>query len=90
MLYSFFIRQPFNLAYFMIKRMANIPVQGTTAKPYGMLLTRLFGIIYPIPSTPRGLPLDYFIIPHIFVPLSDRRVYKAQGKHFPTLGFTQL
>jgi hypothetical protein len=26
MLYSFFIRQPFNLAYFMTKRMADIPV----------------------------------------------------------------
>jgi hypothetical protein len=90
MLYSFFIRQPFNLAYFMTKRMADIPVQGTTAKPYGMLLIRLFGFISPITSTPRGLHLDYSIIPHTFVPLSDRRVYKSQGKHFPTLGYAQL
>ena len=86
MLYSLSVRQPFNLAYNMAKRMADIPVQGTTAMPYGMLLTRLFRFISPIPPTPRGLHLDYSFIPHTFVPLSDRRVYKAQGKrlHPPT------
>jgi hypothetical protein len=52
MLYSLSVRQPFNLAYYMTKRMADIPVQGTTAMPYGILLTRLFRFISPIPSTP--------------------------------------
>ena len=86
MLYSLSVRLPFNLAYYMAKRMADIPVQGTTAMPYGMLLTRLFRHISPIPPTPRGLRLDYSLIPHTFVPLSDKRVYKTQGKrlHPPT------
>jgi hypothetical protein len=86
MLYSLSVRQPFNLAYYMANRMVDIPVQGTTAMPYGMLLIRLFRHISPIPPTPRGLRLDYSLIPHTFVPLSDKRVSKAQGKrpHPPT------
>ena len=86
MLYSVSTRQTFNLAYYIAKRMANISVQGTTALPYGMLLTRLFRFCEPIPPTPRGRRLDYPLIPHTFVPLSDERVYKAKGKrpHPPT------
>ena len=51
-----------------------------------MLLTRLYRHLAPIPPTPRGLRLDYSLIPHTFVPLSDKRVYKNQGKrhHPPT------
>ena len=55
-------------------------MHGTTAMPYGMLLTRLFRHISPIPPTPRGLRLDYSIIPHTIVPLSSRRVSVAHGK----------
>jgi hypothetical protein len=86
MLYSLSTRQPFNLAYYMAKRMADIPVHGTTAMSYGMLLTRFFRFISPIPPTPNRLRLDYSLIPHTFVPLSDKRMYKAQGKrpHPPT------
>ena len=86
MLYSLSTRQPFNLAYYMAKRMADIPVHGTTAMQYGMLLTRLFRFISPIPPTPNRLRLDYSLIPHTFVPLSDKRMYQAQGKrpHPPT------
>jgi hypothetical protein len=86
MLYSLSVRKPFNLAYYMAKRMADIPVHGTTAMPYGMLLTRLFRFISPIPPTPNRLRLDYSLIPHTFVPLSDKIMYKAQGKrpHPPT------
>ena len=86
MMYSLSVRLPFNLAYYMAKRMADIPVQGTTAMPYGMLLNRLFRFISPIPETPRGLRVDYSLIPHIFAPLSDKRVYLTQGKrpHPPT------
>ena len=60
--------------------MADIPVVGTTARPYGMLLTRLFRDISPIPSNNRGINLDYSFVPHIFVPLSDKRVFKVKGK----------
>ena len=86
MMYSLSVRQPFNLAYYMAKRMADIPVQGTTAMPYGMLLTCLFRFISPILATPRGLRLDYSLIPHTFAPLSDKRVYRSQSKrpHPPT------
>ena len=52
MLYSVSTRKTFNLAYYIAKRMANISVQGTTALPYGMLLTRLFRFCEPIPPSP--------------------------------------
>ena len=86
MMYSLSVRQPFNLAYYMAKRMADIPMQGTTAMPYGMLLTRLYRFISPIPPTPRGLRLEYPLVSHTFAPLSDRRTYLTQGKrpHPPT------
>ena len=66
--------------------MADIPVQGTTAMPYGMLLTRLYRFISLIPPTPRGLRLEYSLIPHTFALLSDKRTYLAEGKrpHPPT------
>ena len=61
-------------------------MHGITAMPYGMLLTRLFRGISPIPPTPRGLRLDYSLIPHTFVPLSSKRVSVSHGKrpHPPT------
>ena len=45
MLYSISTGQPFNLAYYLAKRMADIPLVGTTALPYGILRTRLFRTI---------------------------------------------
>jgi hypothetical protein len=80
MLYSISTGQPFNLAYYLAKRMADIPLVGTTALPYGMLLTRLFRAISPIPPNDKGMCLDYSLVPHIFIPLSDKRVFKTKGK----------
>ena len=80
MLYSISTRQPFNLAYYMAQRMTDIPLNGKTALPYGMLLTHLFRAISPIPPNDRGICLDYSLIPHTFVPLSGKRVFKTQGK----------
>lgn len=89
MLYSISTRQPFNLAYYIAKRMTNIPVHGRPALPYGMLLTRLFRAFAPIPPNDKGFCPDYTLVPHIFVPLSDFRVAKtssSKGKrpHPPT------
>ena len=64
----------------MAQRMTDIPLHGKTALPYGMLLTRLFRAISPIPPSDRGIFLDYSLIPHTFVPLSGKRVFKTQGK----------
>ena len=80
MLYSLSTGQPFNLSYYLAKRMANIPLVGTTALPYGMLLTRLFRAVSPIPPNSRGISLSYDLIPHTFVPISAKRVYKNKGK----------
>jgi hypothetical protein len=80
MLFSISTGQPLNLAYYLAKRMADITLVGTTALPYGMLLTRLFRAISPIPPNDKGMCLDYSLVPHIFVPLSDKRVFKAKGK----------
>ena len=48
MLYCLSIRQPFNLAYYDIKRMANVPNLVNMVLPYGMLLTRLFRHVSPL------------------------------------------
>ena len=80
MLYSLSTGQLFNLTYYIARRMADISLVGTTALPYGMLLTRLFRAISPIPPNPRGISLDYKLVPHTFVPLSGKRVYKNKGK----------
>ena len=80
MLYSISTGQPFNLTYYLAKRMADIPLVGTTALPYGMLLTRLFRAVSPIPPNNRGISLDYNLVPHRFVSLSAKRVYKDKGK----------
>ena len=45
-----------------------------------MLLTRLFRAISPIPPNDKGIRLDYSLVPHIFVPLSGKRVSKTKGK----------
>lgn len=42
MLYCLSTHQPFNLAYYVAKRMAAIPTLGTTALLCGILLTRIF------------------------------------------------
>ena len=80
MLYSISTGQPFNLAYYLAKRMAEIPLVGTTALPYGMLLTRLFREISPIPPSNKGICLDYTLVPNIFIPLRDKSVFKVKGK----------
>ena len=80
MLYSISTRQPFNLAYFMARKMANIPLNSKSALPYGMLLTRLFRAISPIPPNNLGIQLDYSLVDHILVPLSNERVSKKRGR----------
>ena len=86
MLYSISTRQPFNLAYYIAKRMSNVQVYGKPALPYGMLLTCLYRAFAPIPQNASGFCPDYSLVPHIFVPLSDFRVAKNKGKrpHPPT------
>ena len=80
MLYSISTRQPFNFAYFMARKMANIPLNSKSALPYGMLLTRLFRAISPIPPNNQGIQLDYSLVDHILVPLSNERVSKKRGR----------
>ena len=84
MLYSISTRQPFNLAYFMARKMTNISFNRKCALPYGMILTRLFRAISPIPPNNQGILLDYSLVDHILVPLSDERVSLSQGKLLQT------
>ena len=80
MMYNVSTHQPFNLAYYIAKRMADIPIQGKMALPYGMLLTRLFRAFAPIPRNALGFVPEYDEIECTFVPLSDFRVAVDKGK----------
>ena len=42
MLYCLITEQPYNLAYFVAKRIVNVKARLDKAIPYGMLLTRLY------------------------------------------------
>jgi hypothetical protein len=80
MMYNISTRQPFNLAYYVAKRMCDIPVQSKIAMPYGMLLTRLYRAFAPARPNHLGFVPDYNEIEHTFVPLSDFRVSVDKGK----------
>ncbi|GKA48899.1 hypothetical protein Tco_0741857 [Tanacetum coccineum] len=54
--------------------------------PYGMLLTRLFEHVHV--THPHAISDDLYLVDHVMIPLSERRVFKIMpsGKrpHLPT------
>ncbi|GJV09863.1 hypothetical protein Tco_1351404 [Tanacetum coccineum] len=86
-LYSLVTHQPFNLTYFIAKRMIIVVNNNNnTVLPYGMLLTRLRNFVSSIQTSP--LTDDHHLVDSVMVPLTKRQVYKLiiEGKrpHPPT------
>ncbi|GJT51565.1 hypothetical protein Tco_0977722 [Tanacetum coccineum] len=86
MIYCLAIEQPFNLAYYMVKRMVSTSHRTNMVLPYAMLPTHLFRHVAAMQPNP--LTLAFTLTPHIMVPLRKERVKRNVGKdkkaHPPT------
>ncbi|GJR43848.1 hypothetical protein Tco_1311951 [Tanacetum coccineum] len=72
MLYCLPNQKPFNLAYYMVKRVVGVIKSDKMVPPYGMILTRLYRHVSTIQPCP--LTDGHFIVNHVMVPLTKRRV----------------
>ncbi|GJZ09760.1 hypothetical protein Tco_0544043 [Tanacetum coccineum] len=71
MLYCLVNRKPFNLAYYMVKRIASGVKHDVSSLSYGMLLTRLYRHVQTIQPCPT---IDaYYLVDHVMVPLTEGR-----------------
>ena len=80
MLYCIATTTPFNLAYFMVKRMEYVRDRPSLLLPYGMLLTRVFNSI--IRENPELRDGSYVMYPRVMNPLTahvERKVRKDRG-----------
>nr|GFB02636.1 hypothetical protein [Tanacetum cinerariifolium] len=78
MLYCLTIGKPFNLAYYIAKRMESVTKSDIMALPYGTLLIRLFEHVRI--SHPFAIIDNHYLMDHVMIPLSERRrVSKIQA-----------
>ncbi|GJV11815.1 hypothetical protein Tco_1353356 [Tanacetum coccineum] len=79
MLYCLAIRNPFNLAYYMVKRMVGVIKNEKMVLSYGMLLTCLYRHVSTIQPCPL---IDEFLTPYVMVPLTEGRAkrFMMDGK----------
>ncbi|GKA60211.1 hypothetical protein Tco_0759618 [Tanacetum coccineum] len=80
MLFCLVNRTPFNLAYDMVKMIANVVKNDVSSLPYGMLLTRLYRHVQTIQPCP--VTDAHFLTDHVMVPLTEGRVkrFMVDGK----------
>ncbi|GJV38276.1 ribonuclease H-like domain-containing protein [Tanacetum coccineum] len=69
MLYCIATQKPFNLAYYIAKRMVGVIKNDMMVLPYGMLLTRLYRHVLTIQPCP--LTDGHFLTTHVMVPLTE-------------------
>nr|GEV90886.1 hypothetical protein [Tanacetum cinerariifolium] len=74
MLFCLVNRKPFNLAYYIVKRMASVVKHDISSLPYGMLLTRLYRHVQTIQPCP--VTDAHFLTDHVMVPLTEGREKK--------------
>ncbi|GJW33394.1 hypothetical protein Tco_0053426 [Tanacetum coccineum] len=81
MIYCLATQKPFNLAYYMGKRMVGVIKNDKMVLPYDMLLTRLYMHVSTIQPCP--LTDGHFLTPHVMVPLTKGRVkrFMVDGKY---------
>ncbi|GJT76946.1 hypothetical protein Tco_1043671 [Tanacetum coccineum] len=70
MLYCLSIRKPFNLAYYIAKRMESVTKSDIMALPYVMLLTHLFEHVRT--SRPFAITDDHYLVDHVMITLSEK------------------
>ncbi|GJW70125.1 hypothetical protein Tco_0127042 [Tanacetum coccineum] len=71
LIYCLATEQPFNLTYYMVKRMASTTKHNNMVLPYGMLLTRLFRQVAS--TQPNLMTPNYTLTSHVIVPLIEER-----------------
>ncbi|GJT27995.1 hypothetical protein Tco_0908270 [Tanacetum coccineum] len=83
MLYCIITKQPYNLAYYVVKRIENVKSQHNKVIPYGMLLTRLFH--YAMSTYPHLAGPYYRVVDRKMAPIGGPHVRKTRsdigGKH---------
>nr|GEW69099.1 pentatricopeptide repeat-containing protein [Tanacetum cinerariifolium] len=84
MLYCIEASTPYNLAFFILKRMEKTRNKPKELLPYGMLLTRLFKhVVFFFPE----LAIDHYIshdrVMHPFAPLYDQKTRSNRGMKRP-------
>ncbi|GKF35423.1 hypothetical protein Tco_0108623, partial [Tanacetum coccineum] len=87
MLYCLATGKHFNLAYYIVNRMDSVTKSADMTLPYGMLLTRLVEHIRV--SYPHAFLDDLYLVDHVMIPLSERRVFRiipgGKRPQLPTL-----
>ncbi|GJW31347.1 hypothetical protein Tco_0051379 [Tanacetum coccineum] len=77
MLYCLTIVKPFNLAYYIAKRMESMTKSDIMALSYGMLLTHLFEHVRI--SHPFAIIENHYLVDHVMLPLSESQIIPTQG-----------
>ncbi|GJR28634.1 hypothetical protein Tco_1104866 [Tanacetum coccineum] len=84
MLYCIETSTPYNLAFFILKRMKKTRNKPNELLPYGMLLTRLFKHVVSIfPELAIDHYLSYDRVMHPFAPYYERKTRSDHGKKIP-------
>nr|GEW48055.1 hypothetical protein [Tanacetum cinerariifolium] len=68
------MRKPFNLAYYISKKMISVTKSADMTLPYGMLLTYLFEHVRV--AHPHAFSDDLYLVDHVMVPFSEKRVFR--------------
>ncbi|GKC01162.1 hypothetical protein Tco_0987298 [Tanacetum coccineum] len=73
-LYCLANRKPFNLSYYMAKRITGVIKSDLMVLSYGMLLTRFYRHVLTIQPCPTTNP--HYLMNHVMVPLTKGRVHR--------------
>ncbi|GKF06240.1 hypothetical protein Tco_0036908 [Tanacetum coccineum] len=84
MLYCIETSTPYNLAFFILKRMEKTQNKPKELLPYGMLLTRLFKhVVFIFPELASDHYLSHDRVIHPFTPHYERKTRSDHGKKRP-------
>ncbi|GJX24167.1 hypothetical protein Tco_0561764 [Tanacetum coccineum] len=78
MIYCLTIGKPFNLAYYIAKRIESVTKSADMTLPYGMLVTPLFEHVRI--THPHVVSDDFSLVDHVMIPLSNKRVLRIMPK----------
>ncbi|GKB56111.1 hypothetical protein Tco_0912297 [Tanacetum coccineum] len=75
-LYCLTIQKPFNLAYYIAKRIESVTKSDVMALPYGMLLTRLYEHVCT--THPYAISDLHHLVDHVMIPLTKGRALRIK------------
>ncbi|GJZ71966.1 hypothetical protein Tco_0635817 [Tanacetum coccineum] len=78
MLYCLSVQKPFNLAYYIVKRMESVTRSDVMVLPYGILLTRLFEHVRT--THPIAISDLHYLSNHVMVPLTEAKTHMIMIK----------